>query len=221
MAKFQWTCVFCFLSHPTVVLLNAKWIQFDYFFFFVHELLIKTDIVLMTWTFMEIWKLIGIKRSQAVFIISAFSVHHFKRQTQTPYTHTIARLHIHQRRQRGGCMRAFGTMAFSIPRAYAIWLVFARMWIYCDFFCWVQMTSSTINHIYCPIFHFQLIWVEVIVCGCTNEQSIGSLNVISIDFFRFGGRKTRFMYIKWFRFFFVCVSFHKRIHEREHIPSAR
>lgn len=69
-----------------------------------------------------------------------------------------------KRLHRSRCMRAFGTMAFSIPRAYAIWLVFTRMWIYCDFFRWVQMTSPTINHIYCPIFHFQLIPVEVIVC---------------------------------------------------------
>lgn len=77
------------------------------------------------------------------------------------------------------------------------------------------MTSPTINHIYCPIFHFQLILVEVIVCVmCMCERATHwklKRNIYRLFFVLVVVSSWRFMCRKCFPFF--CRSFQKRIHE--------
>lgn len=70
-------------------------------------------------------------------------------------------------------MRAYGTLFHSISQAYAIWLVFKRMWIL--WFLSGVDDITTINHIYCPYFHFQLILVEVIMF--VNERTNDALKL--------------------------------------------
>lgn len=83
-----------------------------------------------------------------------------------------------------------------IGPTYAIWLVFAYgvlqstyMWAHwnvrkCGVFWFFSggNDNTTINHIYCPIFHFQLIPVKVTACErCTSLSLLSLLLVGSIS----------------------------------------